>query len=174
MTFACDAEPAACMLSAVKLGKDVFIALAAVVWSDGELVEAEAKALLQAARAWGLAGEELAEVERAMREHVPLERVGELDLAGDARLLVYALATWLTQIDGVVVPTESETLAQLGVLLDLTEEDRALAATESVLSATMLAGATGHKDVLALAREIEARAEDAFAETVAINTKLLK
>lgn len=158
------------MLPAVKLGKDVFIALAAVVWSDGELVQAEANALLQAARAWGIAGDELADVERALREHVPLQRVRDLDLAGDARLLVYSIAAWLTQVDGVVVPTESETLAQLASLFELTDDDRAVAATESVLSATMLAGATGHKDVLALAREIEARAEDAFAETMALES----
>lgn len=149
----------------MKLDKDVFVALAAIVWCDGEVSEKEAQALLRAASAWGIVGDEYAEIERCTRTRVPLEIVSQLNLAQDTRLLVYALGAWLTKVDGVVVPTEGAILDQLAASLNLTEEERAMAQSDGMLVAAFQGGGT-RRDVIAVAREIEERATMAFDQTM--------
>ncbi len=153
----------------MKLDKNAFIALAAVVWADGEAAPTEAAALLKAATAWGVAGDELAEVERALETRLPLSKLAELGLTGDGRLLVYSIAAWLTQADGVVVPRESEILEQLAGLLGLSADEREHCTTQPMIAASFIAGSSGRCDVLAIAREIEALAKHGLEDTLKLD-----
>lgn len=143
------------------------MALAAVAWSDGEVSDNEARALLRAASAWGVSADDYAEVQRAVREGVTFDVIATLQLEPDARLLVYALGAWLTKVDGVVVPTEGAMLDRLAEALALSEDDRALAQSDGMLAAAIM-GETTSGDVVAIAREIEARATAGFEDTVRV------
>lgn len=102
-----------------RLPKECFVALAAIGWADGNLDPEEARELLRAARAYGV---EEADVRAlAARFASPVE-LGDIDrhaLSPWERLLTYALATWLTRVDGVVTADEQRMLDRLGVALDL-------------------------------------------------------
>ena len=95
------------------LGKDVFVALAALAWVDGAVAPEEAEALIGAAMMTGLSESELAEVEAALTVPVPLERLDGLRITGDDRLFVYGVGLWLVRADGVVTDDESEDFARL-------------------------------------------------------------
>src|SRR5579883_1873710 len=108
----------------MKLGKDVFMALCAVGWSDDKVEANEADAIVHAARTCGVEGEELDAVKRATREKVPLSAIQKMKLEPDERLFVYAIAAWLARVDGVVMPEEKEALMRLGDALKLADGDR--------------------------------------------------
>lgn len=139
----------------IKLDRDVFVALAAVAWADGKIAPEEATALSRAARACGLRGEDLEKVEASTESPVDLDDLGELDLAHEAKLFVYALATWMAESDGIVVDDERATLAKLGELLELSDLDVELA------TATRLDPAATTADLNELASFIEADAKEA-------------
>ncbi len=108
-----------------KLGRDVFVALAAVGWADGKLDAAEADAIVRCALEEGLELEEVAAIEEATQNPVDM---GSIDLGAMSkadRLFVYAVATWIVGIDGHVAKAEEEALAELGVLLKIPEKPRA-------------------------------------------------
>jgi uncharacterized membrane protein YebE (DUF533 family) len=107
------------------LGRDVFIALAAVGWADGKLDATEADGIVRSALEAGLDLEEIAEIEEATREPV---RLAQLDLSAMSkadRLFVYAVASWIARLDGVVDPREQAVLAELGDALRLPARPRA-------------------------------------------------
>lgn len=110
------------------LGKDVFVALAAVVWADGRVTPEEAAALVRAARVSGLSGADLLAVEHATRTPTSLDALDVAALEPDVREYVYALATMLARADGVVVEEERAVLHALGDKLDLDAEARERAA----------------------------------------------
>jgi tellurite resistance protein len=149
----------------MKLGKDVFVALAAVVWCDGKVSDNETNALLSAASAWGIEGDDFAEVQRCITQGVSLDIIMKLKLEQEARLLVFALGAWLTKVDGVVVPTEGAMLDRLAASLKLSPEERMLAQSDGMLAAAIM-GQTTSGDVVAVAREIEAHANAGFEDTV--------
>jgi hypothetical protein len=151
----------------MKLDKNVFVALAAIAWSDGDVSEKEAEALLRAARAWSLDDGELEEIERCTRERVPIDSISNLELGRQERLLVYALGAWLTKVDGVVVPNEGAVLDRLGVALGMTEDEREIAQSDGMLVAAFMGEAT-RRDVIGIAREIEARATEGFEQTMKV------
>ena len=112
----------------MNLPKQSFLALAALGWVDGSLQRNEATGLLRAAREAGVAGEDYAEVERATTTKIELAAVDASSLSEKDRLLTYALAAWLAQLDGVVSPSESQTMANLGDQFGLPEAVRKRAA----------------------------------------------
>jgi hypothetical protein len=118
-------------MAMIKLGKDVFVALAAVGWADGKMSEDEAKALVHAAQESGVTGPDLDAVMRVTIEKVDLKSVKVLTLTPRERVYVYAIATWLARIDGVVMPEEREMLAELGNFLKLADGDRTRASAAS-------------------------------------------
>lgn len=136
----------------IALERDVFVALAAVAWADGVMAPEEASALKRAAKACGLKGDDLARVEASTTEPVGLDDLGAIDIPLEARLFVYALASWMAQSDGEVVEDERATLRRLVGLLDLDERDVALA------TATQLDPAASTADLRGLASAIEADA----------------
>lgn len=107
-----------------KMSRDVFVALAAIAWADGEVSEAEATALIGAAEASGLRGAELDAVRSALSSRTELDRLSQLSLAAEEREFVYAIASWLVRVDGVIEPAETAALARLAGILSLGEVER--------------------------------------------------
>jgi len=110
----------------LRLGRDVYIALAAVGWADGELDREEADAIVRTALEEGLDIDEIAEIEQATKERVELGVVEQRNLSKEDRLFVYAVASWMTRLDGVVSSNELSALARLGEALKIPERPRAL------------------------------------------------
>ncbi|MFZ5892243.1 MAG: DUF533 domain-containing protein [Myxococcota bacterium] len=109
-----------------RLGRDVYIALAAVGWADGKLDREEADAIVRVALEEGLDLEEIAEIEQATRNPIDLGVVDRKNLSKEDRLFVYAVASWMTRLDGEVTPNETAALAKLGDALKLPERPRAI------------------------------------------------
>ncbi len=112
------------MNDSVKLGRDVFVALAAVGWADGHLDGDEADAIVRTALEEGLEIEEIAEIEAATKEPVDFESIDIAGMSKEDRLFVYAVATWMTGLDGVVTETEKASLGRLGEALRIAEHPR--------------------------------------------------
>jgi uncharacterized membrane protein YebE (DUF533 family) len=107
-----------------RLGRDVYIALAAVGWADGQLDREEADAIVRTALEDGLELEEIAEIEEATKNPVSLAAIDRKNLSKEDRLFVYAVASWMTRLDGVVSAAELEALRKLGDALKVPERPR--------------------------------------------------
>jgi uncharacterized membrane protein YebE (DUF533 family) len=127
-------------MSAHRLGRDVFLTLAAIGWADGNLDPDEADAIVRTALEEGLEIDEIAEIERATKAPVDLETLDISRLTKADRLFVYAVASWMTRLDGVVDDRELAALEKLGALLKIPARPRE------------------HAD--AIAREIAERSDD--------------
>ena len=90
------------MSEQARLGRDVFIALAAVGWADGNLDAEEADAIVRTATEEGLEIDEIAEIEAATKSKVELGVIDRGNMTKEDRLFVYAVASWMTRLDGVV------------------------------------------------------------------------
>lgn len=104
---------------AFKLPKQAFLALAAVAWSDDSIKKSEGGGLVRAAKECGLAGEELAAVEASTKKKVTLDAFAPGGMTEWEKIVTYALAAWLAQLDGVVTTEENGTLVKLGEGLGL-------------------------------------------------------
>lgn len=109
-----------------RLGRDVYLALAAVGWADGHLDTDEADAIVRTALEEGLDLEEIAEIEAATKSPIDLGVIDRTNLSKEDRLFVYAVASWMTRLDGVVTEKETAALARLGVALKVPERPREL------------------------------------------------
>ncbi|HEX2877734.1 MAG TPA: hypothetical protein VHP33_41075 [Polyangiaceae bacterium] len=109
-----------------RLGRDVYIALAAVGWADGSLDQEEADAIVRTALEEGLDITEIAEIEAATKERTDLGVIDRKNLSKEDRLFVYAVACWLTRLDGVVTAAETEALTRLGEALKIPEKPRGI------------------------------------------------
>lgn len=107
-----------------RLGRDVFIALAAVGWADGELDQEEADAIVRTALEEGLDIEEIAEIEEATKHRVDLSVIDRRNLSKEDRLFVYGVALWMARLDGQVTPGEIAALDRLGEALGVPEKPR--------------------------------------------------
>jgi uncharacterized membrane protein YebE (DUF533 family) len=107
-----------------RLGRDVFIALAAVGWADGKLDQDEADAIVQLAAEEGLELEEIAEIEAATKEPVEVGKIQTRDMSKADRLYVYACAAWIARVDGVVAPEEITALNKVAEALRLPDKPR--------------------------------------------------
>ena len=108
------------------LGRDVYIALAAVGWADGHLDQEEADAIVRTALEEGLDIEEIAEIEAATKERIDLGVIDRKNLSKEDRLFVYGVACWLTRLDGVVTAAEAQALRDLAEALKIPEKPRAI------------------------------------------------
>jgi len=109
-----------------RLGRDVYIALAAVAWADGNLDREEADAIVRMALEEGLDIAEIAEIEAATKDPIDLGVIDRKNLSKEDRLFVYAVACWLTRLDGVVSAAETDALNRLGEALKVPEKPRAI------------------------------------------------
>ena len=107
------------------LGRDVYIALAAVGWADGNLDQEEADAIVRTALEEGLDIDEIAEIEAATKQPVDMGEIDRRGMSKEDRLFVYAVASWMTLLDGKVTDTEQAALAKLGEALKVPEKPRA-------------------------------------------------
>ena len=106
-----------------RLGRDVYIALAAVGWADGKLDPDEADAIVRAALEEGLEIEDIAEIEEATKKPVNIGIVDQ-KLSKEDRLYVYGIAAWIAKMDGVVTDDESSALGRLAGALKIPERPR--------------------------------------------------
>ncbi len=113
----------------MELPTSSFIALSAVAWADGRMSKGEATGLLGAARACGIDGDDLAEIERSTKETVSLDDFDADGLSGWQKALTYAIASWLARVDGTTVTAEHESLTALGDKLGLGKEKLGAAAS---------------------------------------------
>jgi uncharacterized membrane protein YebE (DUF533 family) len=107
-----------------RLGRDVFLALAAVGWSDGKLDPEEADAIVRTALEEGLEIEEIADIEKATKNPIELGFIDQANLSKADRLFIYAVASWMIRLDGAVDDRELDALRRLGDLLKLPERPR--------------------------------------------------
>ena len=110
----------------LSLGRDVYIALAAVGWADGHLDQEEADAIVRTALEEGLDITEIAEIEAATKERIDLGVIDRKNLSKEDRLFVYGVACWLTRLDGVVTAAEAQALRDLAEALKIPEKPRAI------------------------------------------------
>jgi hypothetical protein len=136
-----------------KLGKDVFIALAAIGWADGKLDDDEADAIIRAALDEGIPIEEIEEIEQASRKPVSFEFLDRSFMGKDDRLFVYAMASWIARLlEGVVTPVYVTALAELGDALGVPERPRAHADAIALEIAQLPEGDRPHRYDLAKLR----------------------
>jgi uncharacterized membrane protein YebE (DUF533 family) len=112
------------MAEKTRLGRDVYLALAAVGWADGKLDPDEADAIVRAAVEEGLELEAINEIEAATKEPIDLGVVERQGLSKEDRLYVYGVAASIARIDGVVSDAERATLKKLGDALKVPERPR--------------------------------------------------
>src|SRR6187397_3541796 len=110
-----------------KLGRDVYIALAAIGWSDGQLDEEEADAIVRTALEEGLELEEIEEIEEATKQPIDMGVIDRSHLSKEDRLFVYAVASWMTRLDGKMTAGELDALAKLGGALGISDVARSQA-----------------------------------------------
>src|SRR5689334_6456504 len=101
---------------------DVFVALAAVAGADGKIDDDERVALERAARANGVDEAGLAAIGTAARGGV--DAIDLSSVESSERLFVYAMAYWMSRIDGDLTEDEDAVLARLGQKLSLADEPR--------------------------------------------------
>jgi uncharacterized membrane protein YebE (DUF533 family) len=112
------------MTEKTPLGRDVYIALAAVGWADGQLDPDEADAIVRAAVEEGLELEAINEIEAATKTPVDLGVIDRKGLSKEDRLYVYGIAVWITRMDGVVSDAERAALTKLADALKVPEHPR--------------------------------------------------
>jgi uncharacterized membrane protein YebE (DUF533 family) len=106
------------------MGRDIFLALAAVGWADGKLDSDEADAIVRTAAEEGLPIEQIAEIEAATKKPIDMGTIDRSGLTKEDRLFVYAVASWMTRLDGKMTAGELDALEKLGAALGITEGAR--------------------------------------------------
>lgn len=118
----------------------MFLALAAIGWADGKLDEDEADAIVRTAIEEGLELDEVAEIEKATKVPIDLGVIDRSELSKADRLFVYAVASWMVRLDGVIDERETDALQKLGDLLKIPARPREHADAIALEIAAMPAG----------------------------------
>lgn len=106
------------------LGLDVYVALAAVGWADGQLTRQAADAILRTAAEEGLDIESLQKLEEAVAKPVDVGVVDRMNMSKSDRLFVYAVASWIATLDGEASVRTQEALSQLARALGVPDAPR--------------------------------------------------
>lgn len=106
------------------LGRDVYMALAAVGWADGQLTPEAADAIVRTALEEGLDVEEVAAIEEATQNKIGMVEIDRMDMTKADRLYVYAVASWIATLDGPVSSRGESALTTLGDALGIPEAPR--------------------------------------------------
>ncbi len=144
------------------LGRDVYLALAAVGWADGQLTEGAADAIVRTALDEGLDLEDVAKIDEATKNRVDIGEIDRMKMTKADRLYVYAVASWITELDGKVTSHERDALAKLGDVLALPEAPRKRA-DEIMREVAAHADRPERFDLLTLRCTLDARLEAAHA-----------
>jgi len=140
-----------------RLGRDVYLALAAVGWADGQLDQDEADAIVRTALEEGLELDEIAEIEEATKNPIDIGVIDRKNLSKEDRLFVYGVASWITRLDGVVSAAEQTALAKLAESLKVPEKPRSVVDGIAQDVANMSDDRPDRYDLLALRRIIAER-----------------
>ena len=124
----------------IRLSRDVFLALCAIGWADGDLDRAEADGILRAATEAGLDIDALQEIEVATKTSRSLDTLDRSQLTPIDRTFVYATAVWLARLDGHVDIEERIALKKLGDLLALPDGIRTHASAAALEVANLDSG----------------------------------
>lgn len=100
------------------------MALAAIGWADGKLDREEADAIVRTALEEGLELEEISEIEEATKKPLDMSFIDRSGMSKADRLFVYAVASWMTRLDGKIHEKETEALNHLGELLKIPARPR--------------------------------------------------
>lgn len=146
-----------------RLGRDVYIALAAVGWADGKLDQEEADAIVRTALEEGLELEEIAEIEEATRQPIDISVIDRKNLSKEDRLFVYAVASWIARLDGTVGEGETEALKKLGAALRVPDKPREIADSIALEIAKRSDDRPARYDLVALRRVLGDRLKAAQA-----------
>jgi uncharacterized membrane protein YebE (DUF533 family) len=101
------------------MSQDVFVALAAVAGADGKIDDDERVALEHAASSRGVDASAIADAARG-----GIDALDPSSIAASERLFVYAMAYWMSRIDGDLTEDEDAVLTRLGKKLELADEPR--------------------------------------------------
>jgi uncharacterized membrane protein YebE (DUF533 family) len=112
------------MAEKTRLGRDVYLALAAVGWADGKLEADEADAIVRCAVEEGLELAEIEAIEAATKSPIDLGVVDRSALSKEDRLYVYGVAAWIARMDGVVSDGEEAALKKLAEALKVPDRPR--------------------------------------------------
>ena len=123
-----------------RLSRDVFIALAAIGWADGQLDPEEADGIVRAALESGLSLEDVQQIEEATKVRKELDKIDRSKLTPLERTFVYATAIWLVRLDGHVDPEEKVALKKLGDLLNIPDGIRTHASAAALEVAQLPGG----------------------------------
>jgi hypothetical protein len=82
------------------LGRDVYLALAAVGWADGQLTSEAADAIVRTALEEGIELDVVSEIEAATKKPIDVGVVDRMRMSKSDRLYVYAVASWIAALDG--------------------------------------------------------------------------
>jgi uncharacterized membrane protein YebE (DUF533 family) len=148
------------------LGRDVYIALAAVGWADGQLDPEEADAIVRTALEEGLDIDDIAEIEEATQHPVDLGVIDRKNLSKEDRLFVYGVASWMTRLDGLVTESEQAVLAKLGDELKIPEKPRQVVDGIAQDVANLSDDRPSRYDLLALRRIIGERLASSTRKSV--------
>jgi uncharacterized membrane protein YebE (DUF533 family) len=148
------------------LGRDIYVALAAVGWADGELTLEAADAIVRTALEEGLDLEDIQQVEEATKERVDVVEINRMNMTKADRLYVYAVASWISELDGPVSSRGSEALAKLGDALGIPEAPRQHA-DEIMRQVATRSDRPERFDLLSLRRTLDARLSSAREQRLA-------
>lgn len=149
-------------MSGQQFGRDVFLALAAVGWADGKLDREEADAIVRTALEEGLELEQITEIEEATKNPIDLSFIDRSNMSKADRLFVYAVASWMTRLDGEVHEKETAALDRLGEILKIPAKPREHADQIAQEIASLPDGDRPDRyDLKALRDELGARLEEA-------------
>lgn len=148
------------------LGRDVYLALAAVGWADGQLTTAAADAIVRAALEEGLDLDTIGEIEEATKSPQEIGVIDRLKMSKSDRLYVYAVASWITQLDGAVTDAERSALEKLGRALGVPEAPRRHA--DTIMQEIAAGGDRPDRfDLLVLRRRLDEELQSARAARIA-------
>ena len=123
-----------------RLSGEVFVALAAIGWADGDLDREEADGIVRAALECGLELDDITRIEEATKKRCDLGKLDRSKMSVLDRTFVYATAIWLARLDGVVDPEERDALHKLGDLLNMPDRVRTQASAAALEIAQLPSG----------------------------------
>jgi hypothetical protein len=148
------------------LGRDVYLALAAVAWADGQLSVEAGDAIVRTALEEGIDLDTVQEIEQAVTTPQTVGSVNRLSMSKSDRLFVYAVASWITLLDGRVTEREEEQLSRLAMALSVPAVPRAHA--DAIMREIATKGDRPAKfDLFGLRRRLDEELELAHAARLA-------
>lgn len=113
-------------MSTFPLSRELFQTLLAIGWIDGELAPEERDSILAAAKQAGLEPQQIDALAAMAATPVAFTDMDFSDMDLEQRLFVYAVASWVAQVDEKVTGDERAALHAIATLLGLTGRGRTM------------------------------------------------